>query len=92
MATPTKEKTVSDAKPRAARPAAATPAPRRGSFGRARNYLMEVWTELKKASWPTKQELIASTQVVIALLIVVGLFIAAWDWILTSLFRLIDPK
>jgi preprotein translocase subunit SecE len=60
-----------------------------GPMQKANKYLSEVRTELKKTNWPTKPELIAQTQVVIGLLIVVGTFIASWDFILGHLFALI---
>lgn len=78
----------------AAQPARATP--RSGGSGpipKMTKYLGEVRTELRKTTWPTRQELIAQTQVVLGLLIVVGVFIAAWDTILgalvSGLFRLL---
>lgn len=69
---------------------AVKPAPRTGGAGplqRAQKYLQEVRTELKKTTWPSKQELVAQTQVVLGLLIVVGVFIAVWDFILGQLLR-----
>ena len=60
-----------------------------GPVQKATKYLSEVRTELKKTNWPTKAELIVQTQVVIGLLIVVGVFIAAWDFLLGHIFSLI---
>ena len=60
-----------------------------GPLQKASKYLSEVRAELKKTSWPSKPELIAQTQVVIGLLIVVGVFIAAWDTVLGEVFKLI---
>jgi len=58
------------------------PAASAGPLQKARKYLMEVSTELKKTTWPTRQELISQTQVVLGLLLVIGVFIAAWNFIL----------
>ena len=57
---------------------------------RISTYLGEVRTELKKATWPSKPELIAQTQVVLGLLVVIGVFIFTWDTILGQIMRLIE--
>lgn len=78
------EKSVATVKPK---PAAPTEGP--GPLDRAKKYLGEVQTELKKTTWPSKPELISQTQVVFALLLVVGVFIAGWDFLLGQIFRLV---
>ena len=40
---------------------------------------MEVWTELKKSSWPTRRELSDSTVVVIVTILILGIFVALAD-------------
>ena len=40
---------------------------------------MEVWTELKKSSWPTRRELADSTIVVIVTILILGIFVALAD-------------
>jgi preprotein translocase subunit SecE len=91
MATDKSVATVKPAKRGATPPAqAARPAPRPGGdgfFNKASKYLTEVRTELKKATWPSKPELIAQTQVVLGLLVLIGVFIAGWDFVLTQIFR-----
>lgn len=57
---------------------------------RISTYLGEVRTELRKATWPSKAELIAQTQVVLGLLVVIGVFIFAWDSLLGQVMRLIE--
>ncbi len=87
------EKGVASAKPTkgAARPQ--TPAPARpggdGFVQKTSKYLSEVRTELKKTTWPTREEVIAQTQLVLALLAVVGVFIWAWDTLLAQIFALL---
>jgi preprotein translocase SecE subunit len=70
------------------------PAPARTAGGglgpRVSKYLGEVRTELKKTSWPTRGELKSQTQVVIGMLVIVGVFIAAWDFVLGQVFRLLE--
>jgi len=48
-------------------------------FLKARDFVVEVWAELKKSSWPTRQELVDSTIVVIVTVLVLGVFVALAD-------------
>jgi preprotein translocase subunit SecE len=57
---------------------------------RISTYLGEVRTELKKATWPAKPELIAQTQVVLGLLVVIGVFIFSWDTLLGQVMRMVE--
>ena len=52
-------------------------------IARARNFLTEVWIELKKARWPSREELIRFTAVVIVAVVAVAFYIAIIDWIMT---------
>ncbi len=65
--------TSTDASPQA-------PKPRGG-------YLYEVWTELKKVTWPTPQEAWRLTMVVLGLIVIVGVIIGALDFVLSAIFR-----
>jgi len=42
-------------------------------------FVKEVWTELKKSAWPTRQELTDSTLVVILTILILGIFVALAD-------------
>jgi preprotein translocase subunit SecE len=42
-------------------------------------FIREVITELKKVTWPTREETIKLTAVVIAISVIVGLFIGGLD-------------
>ena len=53
-----------------------------GPFQKLSRYLHEVRVELKKTTWPSKQDLISSTKVVLGAVIVVGIYVALLDWIL----------
>ena len=52
-----------------------------GIFARASKWLHELKVELKKVQWPTKKQTINNTAIVIACVIVVGLFIWLFDFI-----------
>jgi preprotein translocase subunit SecE len=49
-------------------------------------WIREIWTELKKVQWPTRQETINLTIVVIVVSVALGLFLggldAAFNWII----------
>jgi len=47
------------------------------------NYLKNSWVELKKVTWPTQQEALRSTAVVITFSIVVAVFLGALDYLFT---------
>lgn len=51
---------------------------------RFRKYLREVWLEMGKVTWPTRDELKESTVVVIVATIIVTLFIFVIDRILDA--------
>jgi preprotein translocase SecE subunit len=46
---------------------------------RIKEFLLEVWVELKKSAWPTRPELFQSTFMVLASVIVLGLFVFSAD-------------
>lgn len=48
-------------------------------------FLLEVKAELLKVTWPTKQQVIRLTGVVVAISLLVGLYIGALDFIFTKL-------
>ncbi|MCL5438604.1 MAG: preprotein translocase subunit SecE [Patescibacteria group bacterium] len=52
-------------------------------------FLLEVRDELKKVTWPTQNEVIRLTLVVIAISMLVGFFIGGFDFIFTKLMELI---
>ena len=58
---------------------------------RIRRFIDESWSELKKVSWPTRDQVRNLTVLVFAVSAVVGLFIAAWDFVFTEAVRLITP-
>ncbi|OGH21234.1 MAG: preprotein translocase subunit SecE [Candidatus Levybacteria bacterium RIFCSPLOWO2_01_FULL_38_13] len=53
------------------------------------SFLKEVQDELKKVVWPTRDEIIRLTFVVIFVSVVVGIFLGGLDFILTKLTEII---
>lgn len=55
-------------------------------------FLKEVQDELKKVVWPTRDEVIRLTGVVILVSLFVGLFLGGTDFLLTKIFELLIIK
>lgn len=51
------------------------------AINKTKEFLNEVWLELKKSSWPTRRELVDSTLVVIVSMIILGMFVWGADLI-----------
>lgn len=56
-------------------------------IARIRRYFEESWSELKKVTWPTREQVRHLTVLVFAISAVMGVFIAAWDYIFTEVLR-----
>jgi preprotein translocase subunit SecE len=58
-------------------------------FKKGINFLKEVKVELSRVSWSTRQELIGSTAVVIAITFIIAAFIGLIDIFLSRILRLV---
>jgi preprotein translocase subunit SecE len=58
---------------------------------RIRRYFDEVWSELKKVSWPTREQVRNLTVLVFAISIVIGLYITVLDRAFLGVLNLISP-
>ncbi|UCH36839.1 MAG: preprotein translocase subunit SecE [Armatimonadota bacterium] len=54
-------------------------------FTRIKQFLVEAWLELRKVLWPSKEEAMRFTMVVLGVILVVALFIYVCDKVLTLL-------
>lgn len=63
--------------------------PRRvpATWDRVTRYLREVRSELARVTWPTRQELIASTLVVVIVVLILSLYLGSWDLLFTWIFQ-----
>jgi len=59
------------------------------SFGSLLTYFKEVRIEMDKVTWPSREQTIRLTLIVILISILVATFIGALDWVLTVLLDLI---
>ncbi len=51
---------------------------------RTNRWMREMRSELKKVIWPTPKQVLNNTIVVIVMVVVVGMFIGAFDWLTGS--------
>jgi len=58
-------------------------------FRKTADFLGKVKSELKKVTWPTKKETLASTQVVIILTLIVALYLWLIDSGLSAMIKLL---
>jgi preprotein translocase subunit SecE len=58
---------------------------RQNPFVKARNFIREVISELKKVIWPTQRQLINYTIIVLVFVVIVALIIAAFDFGFTQI-------
>lgn len=56
---------------------------------RVMQYFRETRAELRKVVWPTRQEAINLTLIVLGTIVVMSVFFGAIDYLLTALFRLL---
>lgn len=61
----------------------------RSVISTVRHFLSEAKAELKKVTWPTPKEALASTSVVIVVVIIVSIFLGIVDFGLTKIVRLV---
>ena len=57
---------------------------------RLRRYFDEVWSELKKVSWPTREQVRNLTVLVFAISFVIGLYITVLDSVFHQLLGLVS--
>jgi preprotein translocase subunit SecE len=58
-------------------------------IAKIKNYVGEVAKEMKKVSWPTKEQLKESTTVVIVTTLVFTVFIYGIDWVMGNIVKFI---
>ena len=58
-------------------------------YGKVRQFLLEAFAELRKVTWPTPKQTLASTSVVIVVSLIVLLFLGIVDFGLTKLIKVI---
>ncbi len=63
---------------------------KKGGFAaRPRRFVRDVQGELKRVSWPDRDQLRQSTAVVLIIVLTLAAYVAAWDYVYQALARLI---
>lgn len=57
--------------------------------GKIATFFRDLKTEFKRISWPSFKQVVNNTGIVIAFIIILGLFIAAVDFLFTYLYQFI---
>jgi preprotein translocase subunit SecE len=65
---------------------------RKGHLMRLGTYVAETREELRKCTWPSKEELKGSTAVVVIVMVLLGLYIICSDFVVLKVVRGILPK
>ena len=60
-----------------------------GFFARVGKWLKEMKSELKKVQWPSKKQTINNTLIVIACVVIVGLFIWVFDFMAQGIINIL---
>ena len=60
-----------------------------GFLAGPRKFVREVRSELRRVSWPGREQLRQSTAVVLIIVLVLAAYVAAWDFVFGRLARLI---
>ncbi len=61
-------------------------------FLKVQEFVVQVWAELKKSSWPTRKDLVDSTIVVIVTILVLGIFVALADLVFLRIIALLTRR
>lgn len=57
----------------------------------AQDFVRGVWLELKRVTWPTREEWISATVLTVVLVVAIGLFTWGCDWVFAQIFNWIHP-
>jgi preprotein translocase subunit SecE len=58
-------------------------------LAKANKFLQEVKIELGKVTWPARKETVATTWIVVVIIVLISLYLGACDVVLAKLMRLI---
>ncbi len=60
-----------------------------GRIAAMKDFVRGVRNELRRVNWPDRNQLRQSTAVVLIIVVTLGVYVAAWDFVFNSLSRLI---
>lgn len=56
-------------------------------LAKTKNFLDEVKAEMTKVTWPTRKETVATTWVVLAIIVLISVYLGACDLVLTNIVK-----
>ena len=69
-----------------------SPSQRQAANVRPADFVRGVVLELRRVTWPTREEWVSATILTVTLVVTIGLFTYSIDWIFNALFGLIRPQ
>ena len=57
-----------------------------------REFVRSVWLELRRVTWPTREEWMSATALTVVLVMAIGIFTWVCDWVFGQIFNLIHPS
>ncbi len=67
------------------------PATTSGNRPNPREFVRGVWLELRRVTWPTREEWISATVLTVVLVVAIGFYTYACDWVFGQIFSHIHP-
>ena len=69
-----------------------SPAQRQASAMRTQDFVRGVVLELRRVTWPTREEWISATILTVALVVAIGLYTYVVDWVFNLIFSQVHPQ
>jgi len=63
--------------------------PRSERAARSREYIQGLASEMRRVTWPSRQEWVSATVLTVSLVVAVALYTSGCDWLFTQLFVLL---
>ena len=58
----------------------------------AQEFIRGVWLELRRVTWPSREEWVSATVLTVVLVVAIGLFTWLCDWIFGIIFNAVHPS
>ena len=72
-------------------PGGPSEAKKRAQQVNAADFARSVWLELRRVTWPTRDEWVSATVLTVVLVVGIGIFTWACDWAFAALFGFLHP-
>ena len=55
------------------------------------DFVRSVWLELRRVTWPTREEWVSATILTVVLVVIIGLYTFGCDWVFAQIFNFVHP-